>query len=102
MTDLLARSKGICHSGDGWTARSPAHTDRHSNLSTHSGGRWLIKYHAGCRRQKVFNALVIGDSGFFDARGCGWKARSPNDRKLIRANKSWTDAANTITAEVPS
>jgi putative DNA primase/helicase len=48
MTDLLARLTGVEPSGDGWTARCPAHEDRHNSLSVHHrDGHWLVKCHAG-------------------------------------------------------
>jgi hypothetical protein len=51
MTDLLARLNGLSSSGDGWTARCPAHEDRHASLSIQNrDGRWLIKWlHRDCQ-----------------------------------------------------
>jgi hypothetical protein len=100
MTDLLARLKDVCRSGDGWC---PAHADWRNSLSIHHrDGRWLLKCHAGCGWQEIINALGIEASGLFDVRGCGWEARSPNVKKLIGVYKSWIDAANPFTAEVTS
>ena len=60
MTDLLARLKGVVRSGDGWTARCPAHDDQHNSLSIHHrDGRWLLKCHAGCGWQAIIDALGI-------------------------------------------
>jgi hypothetical protein len=33
--DLLARLKGVRRSGEGWTAKCPAHEDRQNSLSIH-------------------------------------------------------------------
>jgi len=102
MTDLLAPLKDVCRSGDGWTARCPAHADWHNSLSIHHrGGRWLLKCHAGRGWQEIMNALGI-EAPDLDVRGCGWEARSPNVKKLIGVYKSWIEAANPITAEVTS
>lgn len=61
MTDLLARLNGVSRSGDGWTARCPAHEDRHNSLSIHKrDGRWLIKCHAGCEWEGIIGALETG------------------------------------------
>jgi putative DNA primase/helicase len=61
MTDLLARLKDVVRSGDGWTARCPAHPDQHNSLSIHHhDGRWLLKCHVGCGWQEIINALGRG------------------------------------------
>lgn len=67
MTDLLAQLKGVARSGDGWTARCPAHADRHNSLSIrHRDGRWLLKCHAGCGWQQIVDALRIDAADLFD------------------------------------
>src|SRR3984893_3456331 len=67
MTDLLAQLKGVARSGDGWTARCPAHDDRHNSLSIHHrDGRWLLKCHAGCGWQEIVDALHIDAADLFD------------------------------------
>src|SRR3984893_9310255 len=67
MTDLLAQLKGVARSGDGWTARCPAHDDRHNSLSIHHrDGRWLLKCHAGCGWQEIVDALRIDAADLFD------------------------------------
>jgi hypothetical protein len=67
MTDLLAQLKGVARSGDGWTARCPAHDDRHNSLSIHHrDGRWLLKCHAGCGWQDIIDALRIDTADLFD------------------------------------
>jgi hypothetical protein len=67
MTDLLARLKGVEPSGDGWTARCPAHEDRHNSLSVHHrDGRWLVKCHAGCDWQAITDAAGIDAADLFD------------------------------------
>ena len=64
MTDLLALLAGVCRSGDGWTARCPAHDDQHQSLSVHHrDGKWLIKCHAGCDWREIISALGLAEFG---------------------------------------
>jgi hypothetical protein len=54
-------------SGDGWTARCPAHDDRHNSLSIHHrDGRWLLRCHAGCGWQEIVDALGVDAADLFD------------------------------------
>jgi hypothetical protein len=81
MTDLLARLVGALCSGDGWTARCPAHEDRHNSLSIHlRDGRWLLKCHAGCGWQEIIEALDLDAADLFDdgAGGGGGLTRGNN------------------------
>jgi hypothetical protein len=61
MIDLLTRLAQVRASGDGWTARCPAHDDQHSSLSINKGDdeRWLVHCHAGCTFKKVVAALGL-------------------------------------------
>jgi hypothetical protein len=57
----------VARSGDGWTARCPAHDDRHNSLSIHHrDGRWLLRCHAGCGWQAIVDALRIDAADLFD------------------------------------
>ena len=72
---LLSRLDGVRHAGEGcWSARCPAHNDRHNSLSVGLGadGRILLKCHAGCAIEDVVDALglTLGDL-FPDKRGGG-------------------------------
>jgi len=72
MTDLLARLIGVSRSGEGWTARCPAHEDKHNSLSIHNrNGRWLLKCHAGCRWEEIIGALGLDASALFNASAEG-------------------------------
>jgi hypothetical protein len=72
MTDLLARLRGVARSGDGWTARCPAHDDRHNSLSIdHRDGHWLLNCHAGCQWQTIINALGMHPAELFPKAGEG-------------------------------
>jgi hypothetical protein len=67
MADLIAHLKGVLRSGDGWTARCPAHEDRRNSLSIHHrDGRWLLKCHRGCGWQEIIDALDLDASALFD------------------------------------
>src|ERR1700730_6758204 len=82
ITGLLACLKGAVRSGDGWTARCPAHDDRRNSLSVHHRhGRWLLKCHAGCGWQAIVDALGADAADLFDdeKRGAG-SARPSNNR----------------------
>ena len=52
----------------GWSARCPAHDDRHSSLSvavTHEG-KILIKCHAGCDREDILKVLGLNWKDMFE------------------------------------
>jgi putative DNA primase/helicase len=73
MIDLLARLKNVARSGEGWTARCPAHADEHNSLSIHHrDGRWLIYCHAGCGWAAIIDAIGVRAAELFDdERGQG-------------------------------
>lgn len=52
---VLGRFPDARKSGNGWSARCPAHEDRHPSLSIAEGddGRVLLKCHAGCATEDV-------------------------------------------------
>jgi putative DNA primase/helicase len=67
MTDLLARLKGVMRNANGWTARCPAHDDKHNSLSIHHrSGRWLLYCHAGCGWRAIINRIGIEPADLFD------------------------------------
>jgi hypothetical protein len=81
MIDLLAQLSGVGRSGDGWTARCPAHSDRQNSLSIHHrDGRWLLKCHAGCEWQAIIAALGVVAADLFDdeERGGGRRTAARN------------------------
>jgi hypothetical protein len=73
---LLKRLKNVRPSGDGWTARCPAHTDRRNSLSVAEGddGRALAYCHAGCDIEEIVATLDLSMSDLF--------ARSERRRKV--------------------
>jgi hypothetical protein len=45
-------------SGEGWTAKCPAHKDKQNSLSVHHrDGKWLLKCHAGCDWKEIIAAI---------------------------------------------
>jgi hypothetical protein len=58
---LLARLSGVRRSGEGWSARCPAHEDQRASLSVAEGddGRALVICHAGCTVEAIARALGL-------------------------------------------
>jgi hypothetical protein len=80
--DLLARLKGVRRSGEGWTAKCPAHEDRHNSLGVrHRDGKWLIKCYAGCDWEAIVAALGISSADLFDEE----KRKDPPEQPRNRA-----------------
>lgn len=80
MIDLLAQLQGVVRSGDGWTARCPAHDDRHNSLSIHHrDGRWLLRCHAGCGWQDIIGALRIDAADLFNGEEGRRGSRTPSN-----------------------
>lgn len=53
--------------GEGWSCRCPAHEDREPSLSINegSGGRALIKCHAGCALDAILERLRLAEKDLF-------------------------------------
>ena len=65
--DILARLRGVRRSGEGWTAKCPAHEDNQNSLSIHHrNGKWLLKCHAGCDWKAIIAAVGIAPNELFD------------------------------------
>ena len=64
---FLGRLEGVRKSGEGYTARCPAHDDRRASLSVSEGddGRVLIKCFAGCDARDVVAALGLAMKDLF-------------------------------------
>jgi hypothetical protein len=67
---LLSKLFGTRKSGSGWSARCPAHDDRHASLSVSTGddGRVLLRCHAGCDTSAIVAALGLGLADLFPPR----------------------------------
>jgi putative DNA primase/helicase len=56
--ETIARALGGRKTGQGWTARCPAHDDREPSLSIRDAhGKVLVRCHAGCSQRHVIAAL---------------------------------------------
>ena len=66
---VLDRLGNVRRSGDGWTARCPAHRDRQNSLSVAQGddGRVLLTCFAGCSPDDVVKALGLTMADLFPA-----------------------------------
>lgn len=64
---VLERIEGVRRSGAGFSARCPAHEDRHASLSVSEGedGRALVRCHAGCSTEDVCAALGLDVAELF-------------------------------------
>jgi putative DNA primase/helicase len=89
----LARHLEAKRTSAGWSARCPAHDDRHASLSINEGenGRLLLKCHAGCE----FDAIL---------KAAGVEPTKPNgedrSKPWIVANYDYHDARGNIVFQV--
>jgi hypothetical protein len=79
---VLQRLDRLTRSGAGWTARCPAHEDRHNSLSVSEGaeGRVLLHCFAGCSTENVCEAIGLELRDLFapgDGRGALFPRRVP-------------------------
>lgn len=65
---ILNKLQNVHKSGSNWTARCPAHEDKHNSLSMSEGndGRVLIKCHAGCETTEIVTALGLSMHDLFN------------------------------------
>ena len=71
---VLSRLEGVRKlRSPGWSARCPAHHDRHPSLSIGVGreGRVLLKCHAGCQIEGIVEALGLTMADLFPSRTKG-------------------------------
>jgi hypothetical protein len=68
--ETIAKALGGHKTGNGWTARCPAHDDHKPSLSISSGkdDKVLVHCHAGCSQRDIFTAILrerglLGKSG---------------------------------------
>jgi len=66
VEELLSLLQGVKKTGQGWTARCPAHEDRHPSLAICEGERGLlVKCWAGCDLGGICEALGVRVSDLF-------------------------------------
>lgn len=72
LDELIAMIPGVQRSGEGWSARCPAHDDSNPSLSisisSSNDGQILLKCHAGCETQAVVAALGLTMKDLFPPR----------------------------------
>lgn len=70
VENLLDRLPGVKKSGNGWSARCPAHDDRKASLSVSEGddGTALVKCHAGCDTAAIVAALGMKLADLFPSQ----------------------------------
>lgn len=70
VEEFLPRLKCVRRSGNGWTARCPAHEDRSPSLSlSERDGRILLHCFAGCTVEEVCAAIGIKVADLFTEPG---------------------------------
>ena len=95
-TQFLSLLQGVKKSGNGWTAKCPAHDDGTASLSISTGddGRTLLHCHAGCTLDAVCAGMNITPADLFaDGHRNGSPAR-------IVATYPYHDAAGKVLFEV--
>lgn len=94
---VLSRLEAVRKSGEGWTARCPAHDDRTPSLSIAVGndGRVLLYCFTGCAPEEVARALGLNLRDLFP-EGSDWKAPSEEDRELLRRRADEARAARLV------
>ena len=103
MVDLLARLTKVRPSGDGWSARCPAHNDRRNSLSVgYKNERWLLKCHAGCAWKKILAALDLRTTDRFDAPTDGGGGRPTPLNRRASVQHSTTASMGTAASATTS
>ena len=76
VDELLGRLEGVRRSGRGWSARCPAHEDRHASLSVALlEGKLLLHCHAGCPTERIVSRLGLRIADLFSDAGKGSPTR---------------------------
>src|SRR5579885_962277 len=94
---VLGKLPGAKKSGNGWSARCPAHDDHRASLWVVQGsdGRVLIKCHAGCSRQAVCDSIGLQESDLVPAGDA-----SGNGKRRIVARYDYNDESGTLLFQV--
>ena len=83
IKSVLAKLERVKPSGDGWSARCPAHKDKSPSLSVSEGddGRVLLKCHAGCSIEEICTAIGISQRDLFARSGTQLQRTPAQSRK---------------------
>ena len=95
---MLARLPGAKKSGNGWSARCPAHDDRRASLSITQGddGKVLVKCHAGCHTSAIVAALGLGLADLFPPKAGPTPARNGRATRAGRTFPTARDAESEL------
>ena len=92
---VLSKLRRVSASGDGWSARCPAHTDNSPSLSVCEGsdGKVLLTCHVGCDFNEIVEALGLEPADLFPKSDAGAVERTANangigGRKNAHSTKS--------------
>jgi hypothetical protein len=79
VNEILTRFPAAKKSGNGWTAKCPAHDDGTASLSISEGddGRTLINCHAGCTANAICAAIGIRTADLFAKKSCSQPSTKP-------------------------
>src|SRR4051812_42542391 len=94
LAELEARGAAPRRSGEGWSARCPAHDDHDPSLSVSEGrdGRALLRCAAGCEWKAVTAALGLVPAELFPLRDGG----NGRPQRRIVAKYDYRDAAGEL------
>ncbi len=82
------QGQGVERHGKGWTARCPAHHDRHPSLSIGVGddGRVLVKCFAGCPTETIVAALGLTMADLYPASSNGPRPPAVTKYRILDAD----------------
>lgn len=93
INEILHRLQGVKGGSGQWSARCPAHEDRHESLSISTGqdGRILLKCHAGCSVDAIAGALGLSVKDLFEDK--------PKERPPVVATYDYRDDTGKLLAQ---
>jgi hypothetical protein len=98
---LISRLEHVRRSGNGWTARCPAHADRTASLSVAVGddGRVLCHCFAGCAVADVVAAVGLSVADLFAARLGDLSPMAREERRRAARDADWSAAVRVLARE---
>lgn len=114
LSQVLDRLDGVHRSGDGWSARCPAHDDRQASLSIRRGNtrEVLLKCHAGCEPEMIVLRTGLDPREILGAGGGRQNGRdhrrngtakapgSPRSPRSIAATYDYVDESGALVYQV--
>lgn len=95
LENLLQHLPDAKPSGKGWSARCPAHDDRHASLSIAEGddGKVLLKCHTGCNLGAILAAVGLEERDLFPPKDGARQAKNGKPKPSQPAFASAEEAA---------